>query len=318
MGWIGRVGEWFLQREQLAEARKRLKETPAGHKTCLRRATACLSLADSLHDPLEPSESLCPEIVGIYRLACAWLLSAAASTPRPIADLLQEADQATLLTAAGGRAAFDAVRTVLLRNAFEEADLDRQQLVAEARSLKTFAHSAQRLIDPHYAIRAVWLRRLARLAIVVAPSLVLIGVVVAAEWKSPAQSLPKDPNRLAGVVWQASSSYCNLRHHECWGQPSDLFFHTNEEDSPWVEFDLEQATPISRVEVKNIKDVALQGRAVPLIVEVSSDRSNWTDVAQRHTSFDTWTAEFPSTVVRYVRLRVIRRTYFHLENVSIR
>ena len=78
-----------------------------------------------------------------------------------------------------------------------------------------------------------------------------------------------------------------------------------------------QASPLAFTE--NLGATGTGGnRAAPLVVELSSDRSAWTKAAQRDTSFVTWTAQFPPTTARYVRLRVARRTFLHLENVSIR
>jgi hypothetical protein len=58
-------------------------------------------------------------------------------------------------------------------------------------------------------------------------------------------------------------------------------------------------------------------RAVPLIVETSVDHNTWTEVARRNDDFDSWKATFPAARVRWVRLRVPRRTYLHLRGVRI-
>jgi hypothetical protein len=319
MRWPATVVEWFLQREPLAEARARRNESSAWHQTCWRRATACLALADSLHDSSEPSKSLRPEVVGIYRLACAWLLSPVASAPRPIEALLREADQAQLIAAAGGPEVFDGVRALLLRSVFDDAALEDKQLVADAQVLHGFARSLRRRVDPKYAVRAVVLRRLVRLTIT-APGVVLLGVAIAASWSAVAGYLPERPNRLGGVIWRASSTYpgCDLPRHLCNGARVDIFFHTLDDDSPWIEFDLDTAKHISEVEVKNIRIAPFQERATPLLVEVSVDHLSWTEVARHDAAFATWTAQFPSHEARYVRLRVPRKTFLHLENVSIR
>lgn len=319
MGWIGRGVEWFLQRQELASARTLRTQSSAWQQTCQQRAKTCLALADFLRDSPRFSGDILPEIVALYRSACVWLLAGAADTPRPISTLLEEADHARLLKAAGHQAAVDAVRTVLLRTTFEDASLDRKQLKDDALLLHTFGHSARRFWDGAYAVRWFWWRRIARLALL-APAVVLIYLFVAGNWHALTRYFPQGAKPSGAVAWQASSTYpnCDLAHHVCGSRHSDLLFHTLEEDSPWVEFDLGQIKPITRVDVKNIDEVDLQERAVPLLVEVSMNRSDWFLVAQRDTPFDTWTATFPSTMARFVRLRVARRTYFHLDNVSIR
>ena len=97
---------------------------------------------------------------------------------------------------------------------------------------------------------------------------------------------------------------------------SKIFFHTNEDAQPWVEFDLLAPTAFSEVYVRNRTD-SVPDRAVPLVIEVSDDETNWRAVARRDDTFRTWTASFPTLTARYVRLRVDRRSYLHLEIVEV-
>jgi len=110
---------------------------------------------------------------------------------------------------------------------------------------------------------------------------------------------------------------CNTMLHTCGPLKTDIFFHTKEDGSPWVEFDLGKPTKFSEVFVKNRQDGA-GDRAIPLLVEVSKDAKKWKQVARRDAAFGTWTAEFAAQEARYVRLRVDRRSYLHLEAVQIR
>ena len=316
MGRMARLTKWLFQRQEMDDARARLAASSAWQTTCLRRADACLSLADSLLDTTPLPTHHFPEIVGTYRLACTWLLSSTVSAPAELTTLLQEADQASLLKAAGTQDALAAVRTVLQRTAFDDAQLGRKQLLADAELLQRFLHASRRIFDPGCAVHALWRRRAMRLALTL-PSLALIGLLALGSWRSVAARLPKKPT---GVAWRASSTYpeCDFARHQCGGRPTDLIFHTLEEASPWVEFDLGKATSISQVAVTNIQDATYQDRAVPLLVEVSTDQTSWTQVARRDTNFVTWTATFPPTIARYVRLRVPRTTYFHLDDVQVR
>jgi hypothetical protein len=74
---------------------------------------------------------------------------------------------------------------------------------------------------------------------------------------------------------------------------------------------------VKRVEIKNRTDCC-GDRAVPLVVEVSQDDKTWTQVARREAEFADWTAKFPKTKARYVRLRVARVAMLHLDEVKIR
>ena len=60
-----------------------------------------------------------------------------------------------------------------------------------------------------------------------------------------------------------------------------------------------------------------QERAIPVVVEVSVDGETWTQVARRDEPFTTWKPSFPEVATRYVRLRVPRRTAFHLRDFQI-
>jgi hypothetical protein len=96
-----------------------------------------------------------------------------------------------------------------------------------------------------------------------------------------------------------------------------MLFHTEAESSPWVELDLGAPKTIRRVEVTNRTDCCTD-RAIPLVIEASTDRTQWTLLGRRDTDFATWTASFPPRVARYVKLSVPRHTSFHLQDVVIR
>jgi hypothetical protein len=60
-----------------------------------------------------------------------------------------------------------------------------------------------------------------------------------------------------------------------------------------------------------------QGRAVPLLIEVSSDGSTHRNVARRTETFTLWSARLPPTPARYVRLTNEADNFFHLTEVEI-
>ena len=97
---------------------------------------------------------------------------------------------------------------------------------------------------------------------------------------------------------------------------TSIFFHTREEEQPWVEMDLDAPTKFSSVSVRNRTD-SLQERAVPLVLEVSDDRQSWRQLAQRQDFFNVWTPSFDAVSARYVRLRATRKTFLHLEAVQV-
>lgn len=128
-----------------------------------------------------------------------------------------------------------------------------------------------------------------------------------------------EPTNLAdGKAWRTSSKWidCDPTIGRCGPHVTRILFHTNEDESPWFEIDLGTPTAFSSVSVQNRSD-HMPERAVPLIVESSDDQLTWKELARRDENFSTWRAKFPTTTARFVRLRVPRRTFLHLEAVRV-
>ncbi len=180
--------------------------------------------------------------------------------------------------------------------------------------LRVVSDEVARRLEPLRRRGDLLVSRWLRLGLVAAGgALVLLGLLALG------QRLATGPNLAASAKWKASSSLivCHPEKMDCGGTRTAIFFHTAEEDSPWIEYDLGSAKRISRVFVRNREDFGRE-RAVPLVVELSTDRKKWVEVGKMSEPFDTWTAQFASTDARYVRLRVTKRTYLHLETVEIR
>jgi hypothetical protein len=131
---------------------------------------------------------------------------------------------------------------------------------------------------------------------------------------------PADPADLAARAhWRTSSafgSYAPTGVGERWTGAGHVFFHTNEEPSPWIEFDLGAVVRLQSFAVFNRRDCC-QDRAAPLVVEASADGASWIEVAKRTAAFDTW-GEPLSASARYLRFRATRTTYLHFARVEIR
>ena len=97
-----------------------------------------------------------------------------------------------------------------------------------------------------------------------------------------------------------------------------LLFHTELEFRPWAEWDLGAPTKLHEVVVSNRSDCCDE-RALPLVVEVSDDRTRWTEVARRTEAFGAnMQIPFNEIEARYLRLRVDRESFLHLEYVEAR
>jgi hypothetical protein len=122
-----------------------------------------------------------------------------------------------------------------------------------------------------------------------------------------------------GRPWRASSALgsagCKSPAQQCAASPA-FFFHTAEEQNPWIEFDLGASKSVSAVQVDNREDCC-SDRAFPLTVEVSTDHKSWKAVANKDEDFKSWRASFDAVDARWVRLRALKQTYLHFAGVRI-
>lgn len=318
-GLLGRVVEWFWLGDAVRALEQRGASVTARARELRRRARLAAELADRALEPREPFRHGAPDAFAceLYRQAIYWSLLADAD-PRDGGDtfaaLWERADRARLAHAAGGDARAEEIGAFLASCSFVDlAELEASEQARLARTLKVFTEEWLAQSDPgRPELEWLWVKRVVRLALlavtVVALIVVALRVVDAMRWK----------NDLAlGSPWIASSKYpeygCVSPDQRC---PGPYFFSTNEEDRPWVEFDLRRTTPISRVEVQNRVDCC-QERASPIVIEVSTDRQRWMKVARRTGTFRSWEARFVPTPARWVRIRLESRTNLHLRRVRI-
>lgn len=129
----------------------------------------------------------------------------------------------------------------------------------------------------------------------------------------------RGPDYALGRPWVASSKMyeCRPQANSCGDAATSIFFHTAEQDRPWLEIDLGEPVSISHVIVTNRRDCC-HDRAVPLMVEVAVEKDRFTEVARREIPFDVWDARFSPRTARYLRLTVTRRSFLHLEKVEVR
>jgi hypothetical protein len=209
----------------------------------------------------------------------------------------------------------DEVDSLMRRGDFralaELSEVDRHRV---AGSFRVLAHSALELSEPvDRLVRKLLFQRFTRLVGFLSLAALLALLVTLGVHYST-----KTPDLALGRPWRTSSvwSGCGSGFAGCEALGSNMFFHTEEEVGPWVEFDLGSATRVSEVYVKNRVD-SVWDRAAPLVIEVSDDAETWREVARQPESFRSWTASFEPVAPRYVRLRVDRRSYLHLARVEI-
>ncbi|MEO7669041.1 MAG: discoidin domain-containing protein [Polyangia bacterium] len=316
----GRIGEWIFRRGALRQARAGLIKRSDTYSGAVNQARLLLEIARRVAEPVEslPAGARPAVLVSLYREAIFWALLAeqiaqgagvteAQSAAEDLGQLWSRLPVDRVRNLAGvadqSDAAVDALRAVLL----ERPPVQSLSTTAdEAARLRKFAEALLWELDaPHRAVEQLQVQRWTRLALVlVALAALVLGV----------RAVVRGPDLAKPKVFKTSSTYneCTPPNH-C----GDLFFHTQPQDSPWIDFDLGAVKPVHRVEVTNRSDCCAE-RAIPLIVEVSVDDKQWIQVARRDTDFAAWTATFPKQKARYVRLRVPRSTTLHFDDVVIR
>ncbi|MEY4545156.1 MAG: hypothetical protein RL685_1351 [Pseudomonadota bacterium] len=270
----------------------------------------------------EPSEPFAPGrdlavAAEHYRTAASAALAALAGAAA-VADSAAEAQQAGALPlrAAGG----DETRLARLQAALEQPAAgfallsaeEQPQRIAELRAFATTLTEACRADEA--ALERLHRQRRWRVAVtatVLALALFRVSLLL--------DGLDFREDLAAGKPWQTSSVayHCEPDAKRCGNHfGMTIFFHTGEEESPWLQIDLQQEQSISAVRVRNRTDCCSL-LAIPLVVELSSDGHTWHEVARRNRNFRYWVPEFAPTSARWVRLRVERESILHLEQVSV-
>ena len=301
--------EWIFRTASVRAARAGIVSLGTRHEQALRQARLLLEVANRVKFPVEryPKGRRPAVLVGLYRDAIYWALAAQRPgddpPPRDLRALFAECAPGELARAAGGTATLDAASRVLFEappsRALDISAHDAAAAGALAKGLVGDLDAPRNRLDRLLAQR--WLR-----------VLLVVGVLLAVG--AGVRRLVRGPDLASSVELRVSSSWAG-----CANDPPcmALLFHTDPEPNPWAELDLGAPKTIQRIEISNRTDCC-SDRAVPLIVESSMDRANWTSVGQRDTEFQTWTLTFKPRVARYVKLRVPRNIAFHLKDVAIR
>lgn len=312
----GGLLEWFWRGGALQTAKGAPKASSLRRER-LRRARLAAELADRTIDPAEPLRdgSAVPLAVSLFREAAYWaLLAKSESDDKPSLRELLEAGK--FPKPAMSEDDFALVRKALVDKTFVETADDRSDTACRDADLcQAFVHGlVQSELDAEDRVTSVLVQRWLRMGILAAIALAALFMV-----SNSLRRAMQGPDLLDGKPWTASSKAfdCHPKDMQCGGARSAMFFHTTEEDKPWVQFDMGAPQTFSRIEVINREDCCPE-RAVPLVVEVSDDKSKWREIARRKDTFREWETTVDSTTARYVRLRVDRRTSMHLVRVTLR
>lgn len=308
------VWQWFWRGKELALARQAQRDVPPGVRALLTRARTALELGERAFEPIDALRSgpSLPLSVSLFREAAYWALAAQreAAPPATLALAFEQVDSEVLTFAAAGSEGLEHVKQALLLKSFREtADDTPDQQRQDALVLRAFVQALiERQLGPERRVGRALVQRWVRLTLGV---LLLLALTVGGSLA--VMRALRSPDLAAGRPWRPSSSNTSVPKAE----RHEYFFHTQDEDSPWLEIDLGKPTTFSRVEVVNRRDCCPE-RAAPVVIEVSSDQTKWKEVSRRADSFSVWQAKFAATSARYVRVRVTRRSILHLAAVSVR
>ena len=300
--WAKRFFDWLLLRE--AWRRADADETAAGPSRIelIKLARDYAAVADVALDFVE-GVSLEP-VLTLYREAIFLVISKDFAGKRALTAGFETDPQSFLSATSASSPALGQFRHVLAMHA--ALTCERQARTEQREAAVVTRASVHAGIELAAVSRTQFLRRRrgwrVAAALTIAAGL-LAGIIVLAG----ALFSPTDLAR--GRPWSTSSSLGDL-------YSANLLFHTNEEVNPWFEIDLGSPKTVRSLYVKNRAD-SNKERAVPLVVELATSRSSWVIVARRDEAFDVWNPSFSPTQAQYVRLRVLKRTLFHLERVRV-
>jgi hypothetical protein len=320
------VIEWFTRTGAIHAATIDPTALDARQRSLLARARGALVVAERVapaDGATVPLEDAGDELgrssvaIGVLRDAVAWALAVeGAESPASLAEAWERANTSDLESAAGSTEALAQARRALfaddaLARLARPLEQIRSDLSAARRLAKTLV---QRLENRATRVTRLHAQRWLRvLTVVVALGAMFVAVDFAL--------IARRPDLVPNARWTASSADL------AWATTgsglsgprgnADVFFHTREQDHPFVQFDLGRPRSIARVVVVNRGDCC-QDRAVPLAIEVSDDARRWTEVDRNSSPFDTWVDVLVwRRTARYVRLIAPRRTILHLARVEI-
>ncbi len=286
----------------------------------LEHARACFESAESLFDKRAPE----PALVLLHSIANALIASALHRAGTDPTELTQEQRWAAF----EALAKFDEVLKTLPDGervqagaalgapAASLAELPRQEReVAAGAALRWATRVYGRSRREVGSVAHFKKVRIARIAVT---ALLLVFVLSLIEKSVVAAR--RGPNLAAGRSVTVSSD------HKKAGRPpkglvdgkKDVYgFCTEDTTKPWVEIDLGKPRTIRRVVVFNRYDCC-EDRALPLTIEVSTDRIGYQRVAQIVDPFEVRELVFLPRPARYVRL-IVRgpKTILHLNEVEI-
>jgi hypothetical protein len=310
-----RILNWFLASAELGRAREAASPFSRERREYLRRANLAFEMAELSLAPGNAlrSGSAVPLASNLFRESIYWALLGhglgdAQNSP---AELWAAADD-QLLSSAGVESSERTELGHTLASTFVElADQPAERQHHTNQRLRLVAKGLLTQVQaPLRKLESAQHKRLTRLLLVAGLCLGLFALVMS--------RVLRPVNLARATPWRTSSTYaeCHPKQFECAGASTDIFFHTHVEKNPWFEYDFGAPLAFSSLTVRNRLDYGLE-LSSPIVAEVSNDGKTYREVARREDWFTTWRPSFPKQHARYLRLRVLRTSAFHLKSVAV-
>ncbi len=310
--------EWFWGREALARAKKEQASWTKATNEATVHAQIAYEAAERVFYPTEPfvTGEPTPMALPLYQQAAHFALCALTDSgpDEPVDRLLDKAPAEILADAKSADLDSQRLKEWLVEKSTASLwDLPADDQRVHVERLKTVTHAwIARLEQRQKAVANVLLRRIIRTGL-----LALMLVVVIASTSLWVREKLRPPNLAIGKPFVTSSAWGTLGTQGVVpAAPEPFFFHTSEEQNPWIEIDLQSDQDIVAFDVLNRKDCC-KDRAVPLIAEGSTDRVTWQELARAPAVFSTWNMKIAKTKLRYFRLRIGRANSLHLSHVAL-
>ena len=298
----------MLLTDRVRAARQEATRSGGSSVAAARQARLLAEVGRRVAEPVEalPPGPCAPIQLSLYADAAYFALLASGVSAEPgatLENLWLAAPADRLLKAAGDEGTLARVKTALVHRP-SGGDLAVEESVAV--SARKFVEALIWELDaPERRLEHLLVQRWMRIT---------VAIVLLAAAALGIRALALGPNLVENRPFRTSSTLDQCAHK---GMCAELMFHTNQQDNPWVEFDLGAVRKIHKLEITNRSDCCAE-RAAGLIVEVGVDQNTWTEVAKNDLPFLKWSPSFAKRSARYVRLRVPRNTTLHLDDVVVR
>lgn len=329
-GRFRRLLEWFWRGRAIRELKATGGVGMERASELLKRGWLCVELAERALRPTPllvngaadgpARELLCQAVYWALRageLAAASRRGETATEAGPagLRQLWQRAERPLLEDAAGGEGAAKTLEASLLVERFSDfAELAPEEQARQARDLAVFARTLLTNLEvPRVRVDKLLFQRVLRTGglFAVCASLALF-LAFARNWRERERDYAIDKPYKASSVYPAVG--CKSPQQDCPESPF-YFFHTLEEERPWLEIDLGSKKRLSAIKLVNREDCCGE-RAVPIGVEISNDRKTWREVARRTEPFTSWYTAITPVSARYIRAVGLRKTALHLKRFS--